>query len=87
MPYKALTYVNLPPDNHKRPGDKITDKELKDAGQGEAEIKLLVKNGAIGSEATALDEAHDPVQVEGVEGNFNVITGEVVEIDTKEGNK
>ena len=76
MPYKALTFVNLPPNNKKVPGDKITDKELKDAGQTADDIKALVNGGAIGSEATALDEAHDPVKVEGVEGHVNVITGD-----------
>ena len=76
MPYKALTFLNLPPDNKKAPGDKITDKELKDAGQTEADIAALKKGGAIGSEQTAIDEAHEPVKVEGVEGHVNVITGD-----------
>jgi len=46
--YKALAVINLPPDNRKEPGAKITEKELKDAGQGEVQIRHLLKTKAIG---------------------------------------
>jgi hypothetical protein len=77
MAYKALTYVNLPPDNRKVPGDTITERELKDAGQTEDDIKTLVKAKAIGNMGAELDEAHAPVEIPGVEGGINVVTGEV----------
>jgi hypothetical protein len=55
MPYKALTYLNLPgdPEVRKSPGDKITDKELKDAGQDSEQIAALMKSGAISDDMDA----------------------------------
>jgi hypothetical protein len=47
--YKALAVINLPPNNRKEPGAKITKKELEDAGQTENDIKALLKQKAIGS--------------------------------------
>jgi hypothetical protein len=75
--YKALTYVNLPPDNRKAPGDTITKKELEDSGQDEVQIKQLLKSGAISENMDAeIDKAHQPIKVEGVPGHVNVIAEE-----------
>jgi hypothetical protein len=56
--YKALTYLNLPPDTRKAPGDPITDKELKDAGQSDDDIDALRESGAIGGSTDEINEAH-----------------------------
>jgi hypothetical protein len=55
MPYKALTYLNLPgdPEVRKSPGDKITDKEFKDAGQDAEQIAALIESGAISDDMKA----------------------------------
>jgi hypothetical protein len=74
--YKALTYVNLPPDNLKKPGDPITDAELSKAGQSAEDIKSLVGSKAIGKESDPIDKAHAPVEIEGVEGSYNVVADE-----------
>lgn len=75
---KALTYVNLPPDNRKVPGDKITAKELKDAGQTDEDVAALKKSGAIGDDDDPIDEAHVPVEVAvNSVSEINVVTGEV----------
>jgi hypothetical protein len=74
---KALTYVNLPPDNRKAPGDSITQKELKDAGQTEEDIEALTKSGAIGDDDAELDKSHDPITVEvSTTSEINVVTNE-----------
>jgi hypothetical protein len=78
MAYKALTYMNLPPDNRKAPGDTITDKELKDAGQTDVHIQHLIKTKAMGKESDPIDEAHAPVTVAtSTTADVNIITGEV----------
>jgi hypothetical protein len=81
MPYKALTYVNLPPDNRKAPGDKITDKELKEAGQTKEDIDSLVKSGSIGDEDAELHQDHAPVEIVPSSNplSIDVVTGEMVE--------
>jgi hypothetical protein len=84
MPYKALTYVNLPPDNRKAPGDTITDKELKDADpqQGKEEIKALLAQGVISEDMDApVDKAHAPVDIapSNTPLAVNVVTGDLVE--------
>jgi hypothetical protein len=56
--FKALTYLNLPPDTRKAPGDEITDKELKDAGQTDEDIDALREGGAIGGPTDEINEAH-----------------------------
>jgi hypothetical protein len=74
--YKALTYVNLPPDNIKAPGEEITEAELSEAGQTEDDIAALLEQGAISEDMDApINEAHAPVEVEGL-GEFNVIASE-----------
>lgn len=64
--YKALTYINIPPNNRKAPGETITKKEFAEASptQGEDEIKALLDSKAISEDMdAALDESHAPVQV------------------------
>jgi hypothetical protein len=66
MAYKALTYINIPPNNRKAPGDTITEKEFADADpkQGEAEIKQLLDSKAISKNMDApIDKAHAPVVI------------------------
>lgn len=60
--YKALTYLNLPPDNRKAPGDPITEKELKDAGQDDEHIDALRESGAIGGPTDEIHEDHAVVE-------------------------
>jgi hypothetical protein len=75
---KALTYVNLPPDNRKAPGDKITQKELEDAGQTKEDIEALKKQGAIGDDNAPLDKAHAPIVIEtSTTSEINVIDSEI----------
>lgn len=80
--YKALTYLNLPPDNRKSPGDKITKAELAEAGQDEGNIKELIKGGSISEDMNApLDKSHDPVRVTvaSSETTVHVVTGDTGE--------
>lgn len=66
MAYKALTYVNLPPNNKKAPGDTITQKEFDDAvpKQGELEIQALLSQKAISKNMDApIDKAHAPIEI------------------------
>jgi hypothetical protein len=56
--FKALTFLNLPPDNRKAPGDPISMQELKDAGQDEDNIEALLESGAMGGSTDEIDEAH-----------------------------
>jgi hypothetical protein len=84
MPYKALTYVNVPPDNRKAPGDSITDKELRDADpkQGKEEVDALLAQGVISEDMDAeVHEDHKPVPIapSNTPLAVNVVTGEVVE--------
>ena len=58
--YKALAVINLPPDNRKEPGSTITLKELKDAGQGEVQIKQLLKSKAMGAMDDPIHPDHVP---------------------------
>ena len=58
MGYFALTYVNLPPDNRKAPGDEISDEELEAAGQGPDEIQALIDGGAIGGKDDPIHKDH-----------------------------
>ena len=75
---KALTWVNLPPDNKKAPGDSITKKELTDAGQSDEDVAALVEQGAIGEDDDEINEAHADVEVTVVTtSDINVVTGEV----------
>jgi hypothetical protein len=65
---KALTYVQLG-EVRKNPGDKVTKTELKEAGQGEEEIKHLIKTGVLSEDDKAeINEAHREVElpVEGI---------------------
>jgi len=85
--YKALTYVNLPPDNRKAPGDPITEKELKDANQTEEDIESLIKQKAIGDDSAKINKAHAPIQIT-VNTNpevVNIITNEVGRSDEQHG--
>lgn len=70
MAYKALTYVVLG-DVRKAPGDSITDKELKDAGQEDEEIRNLISSGAIGDKDADIHKDHVTEDVESSEGNVN----------------
>jgi len=85
MAYKALTYVNLPPNNKKAPGDTITEKEFADAvpKQGEAEIKQLLDQKAISKNMDApIDKAHAPIEIP---PSANPISIDVVSGDVGEG--
>ena len=75
MAYKALTYVNLPPDNRKAPGDPITKKELDEAGQTDEDIESLIKQRAIGKPTDPIDNAHAPVVI-----RFNTNATDVVNV-------
>jgi hypothetical protein len=84
MPYKALTYINIPPNNRKAPGDTITDKEFNDADpeQEEEQINALLASGAISEDMeAAVDEAHAPVEVMPSANplSVDIVTGEVIE--------
>ena len=80
--YKALTFLNIPPNNRKRPGDKISKKEFEDADppQTKEDIQALLDQGAISEDMDApIDKAHEPVKVEGVPENYNVVADEFSE--------
>jgi hypothetical protein len=62
--YFALTYINLPPDNRKAPGEEISDEELEAAGQTAEDIQALVDAGAIGGEDDPIHEDHATVPAE-----------------------
>ena len=60
MSYFALTYINLPPDNRKAPGDEISDEEFEAAGQTAEDIKALIESKAIGGEDDPINKDHVP---------------------------
>lgn len=73
MAYKALTYLVLG-DVRKSPGDSISDKELKDAGQEEDNIQALIDSGALGDKDAEIHPDHvmaDPEASEGSDNNVN----------------
>lgn len=78
---KALTHINLPPNNRKKPGETITQKELNDAGQTDEDVKKLMKDGAIGQDGDAIHSAHDPIKIE----TSTTSDVHVVDHDTAEG--
>lgn len=62
--HKALTYINLPPDNRKAPGDEISPQEWEacDPPQTEENIQELIDSGAISEDMDAeILPAHRPV--------------------------
>jgi hypothetical protein len=84
--YKALTYVNLPPDNRKAPGDSISEKELKDAGQTVEDVEVLIKQKAIGAQDAEINKAHAPIEIiVNTTDVVNVITSEVGRSDEHNG--
>ena len=78
--YKALTYINLPPDNRKAPGDRISEAELKEAGQTEENVEQLLKGKAMSKDMEAkIDKAHDPIVIPPSDNplSIDVVAGEV----------
>lgn len=77
---KALTYLVLPPDNRKAPGDTVTKKELEDADQTQEDIDKLIKSGAIGDGPdTPLHKDHRPIEIKtNTTSEINVVESEVV---------
>jgi hypothetical protein len=70
--------MNLPPDNRKAPGDSITEKELKDAGQGPDEIDALLESGAMGGKDDEIHEDHIvPETPPNPSADVNLTDGEV----------
>lgn len=62
--HKVLSIVNLPPDNRKGPGDKITKAEWEacDPPQTEEDIQRLIDDGAISEDMDAeIHPDHLPV--------------------------
>lgn len=54
MPYKALTFINLPLlDIKKAPGDTITNEEFQAGGQTNDDIQALIDSGALSTDMNA----------------------------------
>jgi hypothetical protein len=82
MAYKALTYINIPPNNRKIPGDTITKKELQesDPPQTDDDIKKLIDGGAMSEDMDApINKAHAPIEIRPSANpiSIDVVTGDV----------
>lgn len=77
---KALTHIFLPhTEVRKRPGDEVTEDELKAAKQSDEDVQRLIEAGALGEDDDDLHPDHRPVTVTVMTGTAAV--DEDVDVD------